>query len=231
MSIQNSPDKNIVELIKKVQQKETNAFALFIKAIDGKLNGFIHSLVWPIIELQAIKDEDEKDIKQEVHIKFFLLFSGSGYKENSTFFELMYTITANCVTDFYKHHHPVIYDPEVYQYAIDTLVDETEEFADREEKEMLHEFLIEAFNHLSPQQQTVMILRTQHEMEFKNIGELLGIGSTDATSIYCKAKKKLILLVNKMRGGEEMNTGEKKVEEPVRKMPVRVVTTNIRASK
>jgi RNA polymerase sigma factor (sigma-70 family) len=223
--------KSLPELVALFQNGEANAFTELVKRIDGKITGFIHSRMRDIVELPAIKEEDERDIKQEVMLKIVKMLRKKKYSEEGTFIEMVYAITVNSMTDFYKHHHTLVYSPEVMQYAEETMVDETENPDDTEEKEKLHRFFMVALKYLSPQQQAVVLLRTQNELEFKEIGELLHISASDASSIFCKAKKKLIEIVNHLREKREKEKAEKKVEAVVRKTHARVVTTGIRAGK
>ena len=92
------PYKDLPELIRQVQQEEPKAMATFLEKIDSKLKNYIRHHVRDIVELPAIKEEDMRDIEQEVHIKLTQLFRGTGYTEMGVFFGLLFTITGNCVT-------------------------------------------------------------------------------------------------------------------------------------
>jgi RNA polymerase sigma-70 factor, ECF subfamily len=214
------------ELIRNVQQDKPNAYKPFAELIDAKLNEYIHKHISRVVELRAVRDEDERDIKQEVHIKLTLLFRGTGYEERGAFFTMLYTIAERCVIDFYKHHHGLVYSAELVELASETMADEAKEENETDVQEKQHRMMMHAVNGLPPQQKVVFLLRILNEMEYNEIGKYLEISASTARSVFCKAKKTVMEKIHRMED-EEKRKAERKVAGQVREMEVRIVKTGM----
>jgi RNA polymerase sigma factor (sigma-70 family) len=199
---------SMIELISYVQKGEPNAFTVLTEVIKYRLRAIVHKL--------AHRAADEKDIKQETLIRLCHALVGGHYIEQEKLFQLIFDLAKKSAIDFYRKYRPFISNEELLAKLPAQEPDQYQQMKKRDR----HNKLLEMISYLSPQQQTVVILRTQNEMSFEEIGKLLGIADSDASSIYTKAKKRLIEMHQAGYGNHSKNHEVRKIVSPaIRKRP------------
>jgi RNA polymerase sigma-70 factor (ECF subfamily) len=208
MRIQQLTQMSLPDLIRLVRTKEPHAFAALTEVIKVKLNGFLHALVR--------NAEDERDIRQIVMMKLYLLLTGDKYEERGKFYEMLYGMVKTSRDNFYRNRHPFSYDAQVLKNATDTEMDERMRIADRREK------MLKAIELLPPQQKTVVVMKALEEKKYKEISALLGgINEGQLRAVFMQAKNNLIKMLRSAEGMSE----RKIINMRLREREPRSVTT------
>ena len=168
-----SDHSNENELVKRVQNGDTEAFNPLILKYEKKIYNLIY---------QRVRDrETARDLCQEVFLKAWRAIPN--FKNQSTFYTWIYKITVNCCIDYIRKRN------KQFVYAYEELPENPDDVfpvfqmqlspCQILEMEELGDVICKAVHQLSPRQQRVFRLYYFHNLPIKDI--VVRINKTEST--------------------------------------------------
>lgn len=187
----------MIMLIKKAQQGDSNAFGELIMAYEK----FVFNVACKMFSNQ----EDAADIAQEALIKAYKNIDKFDF--NSSFSTWLYRITTNtCIDEMRKRKGKETYsiDEEDEESGLSIQIKDTS--PDASETVIQQETVSEvrrAIDKLSDEHKTVIILRDFQDLSYEEVAETLGINVGTVKSRLARARKNLKDIILKDREQKE----------------------------
>ena len=142
------------------------------------------------------KREDAEEIAQDAFVKAFKALST--FNQEAKFTTWFYRIVFNAALMFKRKNRIQTEDIELSQSAQFIPADTANELKVSEQRQ----YIQKAFNHLSPDDVTMITLFYLKEQSLEEIAQIVGISAETIKVKLCRARKRLAETMNKMLGKE-----------------------------
>jgi len=183
----NSTDIELVQ--NTIEKGDQNAF--------GELYDRYCSRVYnKCISFTKSKTEAE-DLTHDIFLKAFLKLSS--FKQNSSFYTWLYSITYNACIDYSRKlssdNHDIVMAPdEVDQERANTYREESEE----DLLQMKVEYLKKVLAALESQDKMILLMKYQDDMSINEIQEVFGVGESATKMRLLRARERALTIYNKL---------------------------------
>jgi len=159
-------------LVDRAREGDKAAVGALVDQYDKEIFYFIYKMVRNV--------EDAKDLTQEVFIKVFRKLSG--FNGQSSFRTWLYRVATNHTINFINRR-----PPSGYSEPLSMLSDSAPLPLESLEKKDLRYYLNRAIDKLPKRQKTIVLLRVQQMLSYKEIAEILKCSEGNCKSAYHNA--------------------------------------------